>query len=132
MLGVYCNMPYATRKTCGFPGCDQGEPDDDGNPMPYITLEGIASRAEVSEELKEHVRMAHELIVEQKKMEVAKLQAEADKIRAETARVAAAHPPVQGQGLVPVLTEVPVAKEKRAVRRRYNGRGLVVLGGPVG
>ena len=100
---------------CGFPGCDQGEPDDDGIPTAYMTPEGIATRAEVNEELKEHVRMAHELIVKHKELEVAKLQAEADKICAEAARVAAAHPPVQGQQSTPGQSEGRVAKEKRAV-----------------
>ena len=61
-------MPYATRKVCPFPGCDLGEKDGDGHPTPYFTPEGIAMRAEVSEELKEHVHMAHELILEHKKL----------------------------------------------------------------
>ena len=108
-------MPYATRKSCPFPCCEQGEPDDNGMPTPYITPEGIASRAEVSEELKEHVRMAHELIVQHKKLEVEKIQAEADKIRAEAQRVAAAHPPSAGQESGPRQSESRVAKEKRAV-----------------
>ena len=88
-------MPPAARKTCPFPGCEQGEPDDNGLPTPYITPEGIATRVEVSEELREHVRMAHELIVQHKKLEVEKIQAEADKIRAEAEKTAAERPPGQ-------------------------------------
>ena len=109
-------MPYATRKVCPFPGCAHGAPDDDGNPQPFMTPEGIATRQEVNEELKDHVHMAHELILEHKKLEVGKINAEATKIQAEAAKLAAeqgpavagvATPRLEGQGRVPV--------EKRAV-----------------
>ena len=115
MFGDGYKMPYATRKMCPFPGCDHGEKDGDGNATAYITPEGIATRAEVSEELKEHVHMAHELILKHKEVEVTKINAEAAKIQGEAARQAAAHPPVPGQEPSVVHTEGRVAKEKRAV-----------------
>ena len=115
MLGNGCKMPYATRKTCGFPGCDHGEPDGDGNPMPYVTPEGIATRAKVSEELKEHVHMAHELAIEQGKLEVNKLNAEAAKIQAEAAKITAEQGPGTGSVDVHPRSEGQAPVEKRAV-----------------
>ena len=117
MLGDVARMPYATRKVCPFPGCDLGEKDDNGQPTPFITPEGISTRAEVSEELREHVHMAHELVVEHKKLEVAKINAEAAKIHAEAVKHTAENPPAPGQGLSvgPVSVESRAVKEKRAV-----------------
>ena len=107
-------MPYATRKVCPFPGCDHGEPDGEGNPQPYITPEGIATRSEVNEELKDHVHMAHKLIIEHKKVEVSKINAEAAKIQAEAAKVAAEQSPGVSGDVVP-RSEGRVPVEKRAV-----------------
>ena len=108
-------MPPARRKPCPFPGCEQGEPDDNGMPSPWLTTEGIPTRAEVDEELREHVRMAHELILQHKKIEVEKIREEANKIRAEAEKNVSERPPgqvVPGQVVQSVARET---KEKRAV-----------------
>ena len=108
-------MPYAARKTCVVPGCTLGGPNDDGVLQPYITPEGISSRAEVSEELKEHVRMAHELALEAGKLEVSKLNAEAAKLQAEAEKIAAKRGGATGSGEVQARSEGRTSVEKRAV-----------------
>ena len=116
-------MPLARQKLCGFPGCNLGEPDADGNPTAYVTPEGIATRAEVAEDLKDHVHMAHELALRFKEVDVEKIRAEAAKISAEATKLAAGHPPVAPTVMVPQGTprsgsaglEDWVAREKRAV-----------------
>ena len=82
-------MPHATRHVCDFPNCTNGEPDEDGNPTPYVTSEGLATRQEVSTDLTTHVFRAHELALRHSEAAVAKLVAETEKVKAETARVLA-------------------------------------------
>ena len=55
-------MPPAKRKLCEHPGCTSGPPDTEtGVPTPYVSDEECLTRADVLEDLKNHVRMAHEL-----------------------------------------------------------------------
>ena len=75
-------MPYATRQICDFPDCCKGEPDEDGNPTPYLTLHGLATRADVTEDLRTHVFRCHELPLRHEEAKVAKIKAETEKIQA--------------------------------------------------
>ncbi len=56
---LFVKLTYATRKLCDYPAFDKGVPDGDGNPTPYLTEEGIATRADVVTDLMNHVKMAH-------------------------------------------------------------------------
>merc|ERR1712059_65973 len=83
-------MPTAQRKRCDFPGCSSGEQDLDGNSGPYITPEGLALRAEVTADLLQHIKIAHELPLQllqaqrdDKIAEAGLRKAEAEKIREE-------------------------------------------------
>ena len=83
-------MPPAQRKRCDFPGCSSGEQDLDGNAGPYITAEGLALRAEVTADLLQHVKIAHELPLQHLQAqrdahaaEAGLRKAEAEKIREE-------------------------------------------------
>ena len=55
-------MAPASRKYCDYLKCERG-PVLDGQPTPYVTEEGIATRVDVLADLNNHVRMAHELPV---------------------------------------------------------------------
>ena len=76
-------MAPAARKMCDYPGCNTGVPDGQGNPTPYMTEEGIPTRAEVSQDLRDHVKMAHELPLKHKEAAAEQTKADADKLRAE-------------------------------------------------
>ena len=110
-------MPNARRQTCDYPGCRGGTPDDDCNPQPYVTEEGLARRDEVSADMKEHVRRAHELPLEAAKSEVEKIKAEAEKLRYEAEKLRAERPPKAGE---PAATTPREVVDKRATipRRR--------------
>ena len=54
-------MPPPPRRLCEFPGCEAGPPDDNGVRGPYLTHEDNTRREEVVEDLKQHVKMLHEL-----------------------------------------------------------------------
>ena len=85
-------MPPATRKYCNYPGCDGGDPDGHGNPTPYLTEEGIPTRADVVADLMNHVKMAHELPLKAKEQATEATRAEAEKIRAEAEKIRAEQP----------------------------------------
>ena len=96
-------MPPARCQMCDYPGCRGGPPDDNVIPTPYITEEGLPKREEVAQDLKEHLRRAHELPLQAAQQEVEKLKAEADKLRSEAEKLRAERPAgeqvqVQGQG----------------------------------
>ena len=42
-------MPPANRRSCGYPSCE------------YTTFEGLQTKDEVSDDLKIHIQVAHEL-----------------------------------------------------------------------
>ena len=71
-------MPPAARITCEVPGCQLGPiPDDpDAQRGPYVTHVECKTRAEVVEDLKIHIEMAHTLPM--KNAEIATKQQEAD------------------------------------------------------
>ena len=79
-------MPPAARRSCDFPGCQLGTPDDNGVRGPYQTHPENQTRAEVSEDLDRHVKMAHEIPLQLMQNETAKITAETKKLKAETAR----------------------------------------------
>ena len=111
-------MPNATRKICNFPGCTAGEPDADENPTPYITPPYLQRRDKVSDDLKQHVFMAHELPLRHADAANNKLMAEATKIREETAKInaeAAARAPPQPQQQQPASApqQVPPQQPKQ-------------------
>ena len=57
---------------------DQGPEDGDGVPSQYITPEGIPTRAEVAEDLKQHVEMAHVLPLRLAESKVNQTKAESE------------------------------------------------------
>ena len=88
-------MAPAARKYCDYPGCDRG-PEVNGQPTPYITDEGIATRADVMADLNNHVRMAHELPLKMQESKAEATRAEAERLRAEAEKLRAEQPPGQG------------------------------------
>ena len=98
-------MPPATRKVCDYPGCDRGPGDAEGNPTPYVTEEGIPTRAEVVSDLMNHVKMAHELPNKAKESQAEATRAEAEKLRAEAEKLRAERPSGGGAELVEGTTE---------------------------
>ena len=90
-------MAPAARKYCDYPGCDRG-PELNGQPTPYITDEGIATRADVMADLNNHVRMAHELPLKMQESKAEATRAEAERLRAEAEKLRAEQPPGQGGG----------------------------------
>ena len=80
-------MPPASRKTCDYPFCDKGPPDDRiGSPTPYITPDGLTTRQEVNEDLKFHVDTAHMMVIRFNEWEAKRIDAEARKNEAKTSR----------------------------------------------
>ena len=79
-------MPPASRRSCDTPGYDLGPPDNNGVRGRYVTHPENQTRAEVSEDLDRHVKMAHEIPLQLMQNETAKITAETQKIEAETAR----------------------------------------------
>ena len=51
-------MPPPNKKRCDYPGCTSGIPNDDG-PTPFETSDDNTARAEVTEELKNHIEVAN-------------------------------------------------------------------------
>ena len=102
-------MAPATRKSCDFPGCSKGEPDGQGNLTPYLTEKGLPTRADVSQDLDRHIKMAHELPLKHKEAQAEQTKADADKLRAETEVLRAgtpgtvASPGDQSRSLRPVM-----------------------------
>ena len=85
-------MPPATRQYCDFPGCQGGEPNNDGVPQPFVTEQGLATRKEVSDCLDKHVFRANELPLRYQEAEVTKVKANTARIEAETAAKVADRP----------------------------------------
>ena len=71
-------MPPAARPTCDFPGCQLGpEPEDPETPKgPYITHIECKTHAEVTDDYKTHIEVAHRLPI--KSQELALKQSEMD------------------------------------------------------
>ena len=65
-------MPPAARRSCDYPGCDKGpQPDDPDTPRgPYVTHQDCQTRVEVNEDLDRHIKMAHELPLKNREIEV--------------------------------------------------------------
>ena len=75
-------MPPASRITCSVPGCVSGPiPEGSDTPGPYITHVECTTRADVKEDLREHVNMVHELPLKHQQVEAQKYQAETDRLR---------------------------------------------------
>ena len=111
-------MAPATRQLCDYPGCDRGKPGENGAPMPYATLQGLATRAEVGEDLRTHVYRCHELPLRLAETEVAKLKSETAKIEAETARVVADRPVAPATVVQQVLGQSHEQSGSRTADRR--------------
>ena len=75
-------MPPAKRKLCEYPGCTLGPPDTEtGVPTPYVSDEECVTRAEVVEDLKNHVKMAHELPFQLQENNTRQFKAETERNR---------------------------------------------------
>ena len=85
-------MPPAARKLCDFPGCTSGPPDDNSQPTPYITAQDCQTRAEVMDDLKTHIRVAHEIPFQMAKDSTLRIAIEAMKIEAEAAKLRTERP----------------------------------------
>ena len=68
-------MPTPARRMCEYPGCEGGPPDDDGVRGPYWTHEDNVRREEVIDDLKQHVKMVHELPIHTKQAATEALKA---------------------------------------------------------
>ena len=86
-------MAPATRKYCDYPGCDRGPESG-----PYVTDEGIATRADVMADLNNHVRMAHELPLKLQESKAEATRAEAERLRAEAEKLWAEQGSTQTEG----------------------------------
>ena len=118
-------MAPAARKTCDFPGCSKGGTDGSGNPLLYMTDEGIPTREEVKQDLKEHVKMAHELPLKHKEAAAEELRAEAEKIRAEAAKLVAERPDGhQGAGVSGSGSTRAIVDKRAAIPRPSIDEGV--------
>ena len=106
-------MAPAGRKHCDYPGCDRG-PVVDGQPTPYVTEEGIATRADVLADLNNHVRMAHELPMKLQESKAEATRAEADRLRAEAEKLRAEQGSSQAEGAGEGVRNVRPVLDKRA------------------
>ena len=82
-------MPPAAPRSCEFPGCTSGAPDDNGQPQPYTTRADNQTRAEVMEDLNCHINMKHELPTQVQTNSTAMIEAETKRVQAETAKLLA-------------------------------------------
>ena len=80
-------MPPAARKSCDYPGCACGTPDEDGNREYYITPVGLQTWAEVNMDPQQHVEMAHVLPIKQLEAQQAAMQAKANLATAVAAKL---------------------------------------------
>ena len=75
-------MPNASRRECEFPGCVSGPPreghDTNG---PYLSHPECATRAEVTEDIKNHVEMVHNLPLKHQEVQVEQYKAKTERIR---------------------------------------------------
>ena len=75
-------MPPASRRTCTVPGCTSGPlAEGEETPGPYVTHVECATRAEVSEDLRDHVNMVHDLPLKTQQVQVHQYQAETERLR---------------------------------------------------
>ena len=75
-------MPPASILTCTFPGCQSGPtPEGEDTPGSYITHIECQTRADVKEDLKDHVHMVHDLPLKHQQVQVSQYQAETDRLR---------------------------------------------------
>lgn len=82
-------MTRASRKTCQVPGCQYGDPDDNGLRGPYTTDEECSEREEVMQDLNLHMEMAHNFAIKQQQDETNKIEAKAKLITAQAQKIAA-------------------------------------------
>ena len=113
-------MPNASRRTCDYPGCDSGPPDANNLRGPYVTSLDNVRREEVTDDLKNHVEMAHLLPIRLEEAATKKIEAEANKLLAEAQRIQADREPVvqqpqAGAGHPPPDTAQRRFNEKRDV-----------------
>ena len=74
-------MPVASRRTCTVPGCKSGPlVEGEDEPGPYNTHVEFATRAEVTEDLRDHVKMVHELPIRAQQVQVGQYQAENERL----------------------------------------------------
>ena len=75
-------MPNASRRECEYPGCVSGPPregqDTNG---PYLSHPECTTRAEVSEDIKNHVEMVHSLPLKQQQVQVEQYKAKTERIK---------------------------------------------------
>ena len=75
-------MPLASRRTCTVPNCKSGPlVEGEDEPGPYISHVECATRAEVSEDIRDHVRMAHEIPIQAQQAQITQYQAENERLR---------------------------------------------------
>ena len=67
-------MAPAAPRTCDYPGCSLGPPDDNGVRGPYVIHVENTRKEEVIEDLKTHLEMAHTLPLKAQELELKKQQ----------------------------------------------------------
>ena len=75
-------MPVASRRLCEYPACKAGPPlEGQDQPGPYLSHVECSTRAEVSEDIKNHVEMYHTLPMKQLELNIKKYEAETDRMK---------------------------------------------------
>ena len=75
-------MPVASRRTCEFPGCVSGPiPEGSETPGPYISHVDFTTRAEVQEDIRDHVNMVHNLPLEHQKLSVKQYKVQTERMK---------------------------------------------------
>ena len=77
-------MPTASRRACEYPGCTSGPPGEGGVNGPYLSHEDCSTKAEVTEDIKNHVEMAHRLPMQVQQNAANLIGQETARIKAQT------------------------------------------------
>ena len=116
-------MPPPSQKRCDYPGCSYGTPGENGEATPFFTSDSNTKKEEVIEELKNHVEMAHLLPIRLAEDRTKALenqaqlvQAEANKLREETAHLLATQSSVAGSDSGSTTPSVQQSSDNSAAR----------------
>lgn len=86
-------MPPAFCRTCDYPGCKSGPEDHNNIRRPFITSEDNRWREELTEDIKQHVEMAHMIPIRLEDAATKKIEAKACKVEAKASRILVSRKP---------------------------------------
>ena len=107
---------------CEYPGCSAGPPGQDQQPTAYITHEDNRTRAEVMQDLLNHVNMAHQLPLQQQQLQQQLGQPQVQ--NTEDDRRPTAHPFLQKRDSIPRPTIEENASESDWTFFKHNGSDM--------